>query len=162
METVLISPANVSILFLPAFILYLLIPVAAIAVLTYILAKRMEPLVRSAPDFRFDNLLKRAWNTYQLPHHRMPRYYLSGAIHISILISLIVLSLRVISMVLSGIFSGFAFFDPGGIVSNVYNALADIGETVILAACVVAIIRRGIFKPARYSVPERYGKDQIP
>ena len=118
METVLISPANVSIFFLPAFILYLVIPVAAIAFLTYILAKRMKPLVRSAPDFRFDNLLERAWNTYQLPHHRMPRYYLSGAIHISILFSLIVLSLRVISMVLSGVSSEFAFFEPGGIVGQ--------------------------------------------
>ena len=162
METVLISPANVSIFFLPAFILYLVIPVAAIAFLTYILAKRMKPLVRSAPDFRFDNLLERAWNTYQLPHHRMPRYYLSGAIHISILFSLIVLSLRVISMVLSGVSSEFAFFEPGGIVANVYNSLADIGETVILVACVVAIIRRGVFKPARYNVPEQYGKDRSP
>ncbi len=92
----------------------------------------------------------------------MPRYYLSGAIHISILFSLIVLSLRVISMVLSGVSSEFAFFEPGGIVANVYNSLADIGETVILIACVVAIIRRGVFKPARYNVPEQYGKDRSP
>ena len=158
METVLISPAKVSILFLPAFVLYLLIPVAATAILTYILAKRLEPMVRSAPDFRFDELLKRAFNTYQLPHHRMPRYFLSGAIHISILISLIVLSLRVITMVLSGIFSGFTLPGLGGTAGTVYGALADIGETVVLAACVVAIIRRGIFKPDRYVSPNAMGK----
>jgi Fe-S oxidoreductase len=43
-----------------------------------------------------------------------------------------------------------------------YGVLADLGETVILVACVVAAIRRGIFKPERYSVPERYGKDRSP
>ena len=147
-------------MFMPAFIFYLLIPVAGIGILAYIFAKRFEPLFRSAPDFRFDQIRKRLWGTYLSPHHRMPRYYFSGAIHITILVSLIVLSLRVITMVLSGISAGFTLPGLGHMAGTLYGALADIAETVVLVACAVAIVRRGIFRPERYNVPKRYGKDR--
>jgi Fe-S oxidoreductase len=162
MATVLISPAEASFLFMPGFVLYLLIPIVGIAVLAHILWRRFKPLAGAAPDFRFDRIKERIWKTYESPHHRMPRYFFSGAIHITILVSLMALSIRVILMVLSGVFAGLSNPDLGGVIGTVYGALADIGETVILVACVVAVIRRGIFKPERYSVPERYGKDRSP
>ncbi len=160
METVLISPAKASILFMPGFVLYLLIPIAGIAILAHILWRRFKPLSGGAPDFRLDRIMERLWKTYNSPHHRMPRYYFSGAIHITILVSLIVLSIRVILMVLSGVFAGLSHPGLGGAVGTVYGALADLGETVVLAACVVAIIRRAVFRPERYGVPKRYGKDK--
>jgi Fe-S oxidoreductase len=162
MDTVLITPAEASIIFMPGFILYLLIPIAGIAVLAHILWRRFKPLASAAPDFRFDRIKERLYKTYESPHHKMPRYFLSGAIHITILVSLMALSIRVILLVLSGVFAGLANPDLGGVVGTAYGALADIGETVILVACIVAVIRRGIFKPERYSVPERYGKDRSP
>ncbi|MEX1301412.1 MAG: (Fe-S)-binding protein, partial [Desulfotignum sp.] len=42
---------------------------------------------------------------------------------------------------------------------SVYDFLKDYAATFVLIACIVAGIRRGIFKPARYAVPEKYGKD---
>ncbi|MBW1750847.1 MAG: electron transfer flavoprotein, partial [Deltaproteobacteria bacterium] len=107
MEPILISPAKASILFMPSAVVSLLIPLIGIGLLTYLIAKRMKPLARFAPDFRLDQVKKRLWNTYELPHHRMPRYTFAAAIHISVLISVIVLSLRTITLVVSGIVDGF-------------------------------------------------------
>ncbi|MBW2370842.1 MAG: (Fe-S)-binding protein [Deltaproteobacteria bacterium] len=160
MEPILISPAKASILFMPSAVVSLLIPLIGIGLLTYLIAKRMKPLARFAPDFRLDQVKKRLWNTYELPHHRMPRYTFAAAIHISILISVIVLSLRAITLVVSGIVDGFIIPGFGGIVGTVYGGLADVAETVVLIACIVAVIRRGIFKPERYDVPESYGIDR--
>lgn len=160
MEPVLISPAKASILLIPSAFFSILIPVAGIALLTYILAKRMPPLFRAAPDFRLDKIPQRLWNMYEYPHHRMPRYKLAGAIHITTLICLIVLGLQFITTLLSGISDGYTLPGFGGRIGTVYGVLKDIAGTVLFCVCVVAAIRRGVFKPARYDVPERYGKDR--
>jgi Fe-S oxidoreductase/uncharacterized membrane protein len=131
-----------------------------LAILAHILWRRFKPLAGAAPDFRFDRVKERLWKVYESPHHRMTRYFFSGAIHGTILFSLIALSIRVTLTVLSGVFSGLATPGLGGIVGTVYGSLADLAMTVILVACLVAIIRRGIFQPERYAVPERYGKDR--
>jgi heterodisulfide reductase subunit C len=47
----------------------------------------------------------------------------------------------------------------GGNVGHVYNILKDYAATFVFLACVVAAVRRGIFKPERYDVPARYGHD---
>ncbi len=162
MDAYLTSPAESTILFIPGFILYLLIPLAGTGLLTYILTKRLKPLALAAPDFRFDRLKQRLFNVYEIPHHRMTRYLFASVIHITTLVCLIVLSLRVITLVLQGVFAGFTLPGLDGGVGTAYNALADLAETVILIACTVSILRRGLFQPARYKVPERYGKDRRP
>lgn len=161
MEMMWISPANVKLLFIPGWLFSLLIPVIGVAVLTYILAKRIAPLFRAAPETsRTDNIISRLYALYDKPHHRMPRYVLSGAIHITILISLIILSLRIITLVASGISPDFVIPGLGGVLGVIYGVLKDLAETVILVMCIVAMVRRGIYKPARYAVPEKYGKDK--
>ena len=144
METALISPANTSLLFIPSELFSILIPVAGLTLLIYILAKRMAPLVRSAPAFRFDQIPKRLFNMYEIPHHRMPRYASAGAIHITTLICLIVISLRFITMILSGISDGFVLPGLTGKVGTVYNGIADLAETIAFLVCIVAIVRRGV------------------
>ena len=62
MEPVLISPAKFFIGFFPTAIFSLLIPVAGVALFTYIMAKRMAPLVKAAPDNRLDNIPVRVVN----------------------------------------------------------------------------------------------------
>ncbi|MFH0726022.1 MAG: (Fe-S)-binding protein [Pseudomonadota bacterium] len=160
MEFALISPAKASFLLIPSVLFSILIPVAGIALLTYILAKRLPPLFRAAPDFRFDNIPQRLWNMYHYPHDRMPRYKLSGAIHITTLICLIVLSLRFITTVLSGISEGYTLPGFTGVLGTVYTILKDYAETILFGVCIVAIIRRAYFKPGRYDVPERYAKER--
>ena len=109
MQAVLITPANATILGIPMPIFSVLIPAAGIVVLAYILLKRLQPLVKAQPDPRTDQIPRRLLDMYTYPHHRMPRYWLSSAIHITTLVSLIVLSLHVISLVLSGISDLFRF-----------------------------------------------------
>lgn len=159
METALIPPSNLGIL---AILLSLVIVALGVGLLTYILIKRARPLFKAAPDSRSDRIFTRLWNTFNLPHHRMPRYFLAGAIHITILIGFIVLSLRWISMVLLG-FSDQPYLPwHFGIVGDAYDVIRSIVATFVLAACIVAIVRRGYMRPARYEVPERFGKSHTP
>jgi len=160
MELALISPAKASFLLIPSVLFSILIPVAGIAFLTYILAKRLPPLFRAAPDFRFDHIPQRLWNMYHYPHDRMPRYKLSGAIHITTLICLVVLALRFITALLSGISAGYTLPGFSGILGTGYTVLKDYAETILFCVCIVAIVRRAYFKPGRYDVPERYGKER--
>ena len=39
-----------------------------------------------------------------------------------------------------------------------YNVVADYAATIVFLAVAFAVVRRIAFKPARYAVPERYGK----
>ncbi len=141
----------------------LLVPVAGIALFVCIAAKRMAPLFRAAPDFRFDNIGKRLFGLYEFPHHRMPRpgYELSGYIHITTIICLIILSLQVIILILQGISPSFSLpLLDKGIIADGYRMISDLALTVLLSATLLALYRRVILKPERYSVPDRYGKDR--
>jgi Fe-S oxidoreductase len=159
METALIPPSNLGIL---AILLSLVIVAAGVGAVTYLLAKRARPLLKAAPDFRMDRIFTRISNTFNLPHHRMPRYFLAGAIHITILTGFIVLSLRWISMVILG-FSADPYLPwHFAIVGDGYDVIRSIVATAVLVACVVAIVRRAYSRPERYEVPERFGKSHTP
>ena len=47
----------------------------------------------------------------------------------------------------------------GGIIGDIYNVIKDYAATVVFIACIIAAVRRGIIKPERYAVPEKYGHD---
>ena len=51
----------------------------------------------------------------------------------------------------------FPGFD--GTVGHVYNVFKDIMATVVFVTVIIAAYRRGIQRPARYAVPEKYGHD---
>lgn len=141
----------------------LLAPVAGIALFVYIVARRLAPLFRAAPDFRFDSIGKRLFGLYEYPHHRMPRpgYELSGYIHITTLICLGVLSLQVITLLLQGISPAFSLpFLDKGIIADGYRMISDLALTVLLGATLLALYRRMVLKPERYNVPKGYGKDK--
>ncbi|WP_319409459.1 hypothetical protein [uncultured Desulfosarcina sp.] len=50
MQSVLIAPAKYFFLFIPTVVFSILIPIAGIGVFAYIMAIRMAPLVKAAPD----------------------------------------------------------------------------------------------------------------
>ncbi|MCG8530436.1 MAG: (Fe-S)-binding protein, partial [Desulfovibrionales bacterium] len=121
----------------------------------------MAPLVRAAPDSRLNNLPARAKNlaVVWLGQIRQPRYMLAGVLHIVIFFGFLVLSIRSSSLVVIGMSDGFVLPGFDGLLGSVYNFLKDYAATFVFVACVIAAIRRGIFKPKRYAVPEKYGKD---
>jgi hypothetical protein len=141
----------------------LIVLTAGIALFVYIVARRLAPLFRAAPDYRFDNVGKRLLGLYEFPHHRMPRpgYEISGYIHITTIICLIVIAPHVVTLILQGISPSFHLpFLGRGLVADGYRVLTDLALTVLLAVTLFALYRRVILRPQRYKVPERYGKDK--
>jgi len=160
MEAVLTSPAKAAFLGIPTIVFSILIPLVGLGILAYLLYQRSLPYRNAAPDSRRDRVAERIVNTFMVPHHRMPRYMLAGAIHITILAGFIVLSLRWIALPLLGIFGSVQVPGIGAVLVNIYMDLKDFIATFVLAAAAVALVRRGVFRPARYQVPERYGRDR--
>jgi Fe-S oxidoreductase len=141
----------------------LIVLTAGIALFVYIVARRLAPLFRAAPDYRFDNVGKRLLGLYEFPHHRMPRpgYEISGYIHITTIICLIVIAPHVVTLILQGISPSFHLpFLGRGLVADGYRVLTDLALTVLLAVTLFALYRRVVLRPQRYKVPERYGKDK--
>ena len=161
LESVLTPPANASVLGLPGWFLSTLIPVIGVAIFTYIMAKRIAPLVLAAPDNRFDRPLDRVFALIKLwlGQWKQPRYMLAGVLHIMIFGGFIILSLRSTSLVIIGISEDFVLPGFSGVLGHVYNFFKDYAATMVFIACVIAAVRRGICKPARYAVPEKYGHD---
>ncbi len=157
METVLTSPAEVSMLGIP---IGLFFPVIGIAVFTFIIAKRLAPLVLAAPDPRGDRLFKRIVSMfkYAVGQYRQPRYRFEGLLHILIFAGFVIISLHSITLVMEGIKAGFTLPLMNGLIGDIYNSLKDIASTSVLIACLLAIYNRLILKPERYDVPEKYGK----
>ncbi len=161
LESVLTPPANASVLGLPGWFVSTLIPVIGVAIFTYIMAKRIAPLVLAAPDNRFDRPLDRVFALIKLwlGQWKQPRYMLAGVLHIMIFGGFIILSLRSTSLVIIGISEDFVLPGFSGVLGHVYNFFKDYAATMVFIACVIAAVRRGIYKPARYAVPEKYGHD---
>ncbi|CAN2041969.1 dimethylglycine catabolism B [Candidatus Magnetomoraceae bacterium gMMP-15] len=161
MNEIFISIADASIFGIPMVIFSLLIPLIGVGIFTYIIAQRMHPLVKAAPDPRFDNLFQRLFKMlkYAVAQYRQPRYMLAGVLHIIIFAGFIILSLRSITLIMLGIQDGFVLPGLDGYFGDIYSVLKDIIATVVLITVIIAGVRRGIFKPARYKVPAKYGKE---
>jgi len=161
MENVLIAPAKYFFLFIPTVVFSILIPLAGVVVFTYIMAIRMAPLVKAAPDNRFDRFPQRLYSVLKiwLAQYRQPRYMLAGVVHIVIFAGFLILSIRSCSLVIMGIFPDFVMPGFDGVVGHIYNFLKDYAATAVLVACAIAAWRRGVVKPARYAVPAKYGHD---
>jgi hypothetical protein len=85
----------------------------------------------------------------------------AGLLHIVIFFGFLILAIRTCSLTVVGIFPDFALpgLAPDQPIGMVYNVLKDYSATAVFIACAIAAIRRGIVKPARYAVPEKYGHD---
>jgi len=162
METLfLVSPAEFTFLGIPTVIFSLLIPVIGVGCFAYIMARRVAPLVKAAPDHRFDRIPERIFRVIKLwlLQWRQPRYMTAGVLHIMIFIGFLVLAIRSTELVILGVSEDFTFPLMDSFLGDVYNVLKDYAATMVLVACVIAAYRRGIVKPERYKVPEKYGHD---
>jgi len=159
MTPVLTSPAAAKLGFLPAALFAWIIPVVGITAFICILAKRSAPLVRAEKDFRFNQPLKRfrLMIKYALGQYRHPRYLLAGLLHIVLFSGFMILSLRSITLVFIGISDTFTLPGLNGWGGRLYSILKDIASTLVFLAVCAAMIRRGIFKPERYTVPPQTG-----
>ncbi|MDJ0828483.1 MAG: (Fe-S)-binding protein [Desulfobacterales bacterium] len=161
MDLALVPPAHASFLGIPLIIFSVLIPVVGVGVFTYIIVKRLEPLFKAAPDPRLDRLTTRLYQMfkYAIAQYRQPRYLLAGILHILLFAGFMILSIRSLTLVIIGFNEHFVFPGLGGVLGHVYHVLKDYVTIMVFVVVVIAMIRRGIFKPARYGVPARYGKE---
>ncbi|MGM0424162.1 MAG: heterodisulfide reductase-related iron-sulfur binding cluster [Thermodesulfobacteriota bacterium] len=161
MESLLTAPANVAIFGIPAWLISVLITLLGLGAFAYIVARRLIPLAKAAPDPRLNRGKERlkAVLKFWLAQYKQPRYMFAGVLHILIFAGFIILSIRSISLVIIGFNPDFVFPGLGGFLGDVYHVLKDYAATIVLIASIVAIVRRLAFLPDRYRVPAKYGKE---
>jgi Fe-S oxidoreductase len=161
MEPALISPASATILGIPANIIYILIPLIGIGTFAYIMARRLKPLLKAAPDDRFNRIPERIRSVvkFWLAQWRHPRYMLAGVVHILLFAGFLILWARSTQLMFIGFVNGFQLPGFSGAFGDFYNIIKDLATTWVLVAVIIGAVRRGIVKPARYAVPPRYGQD---
>ncbi|MGA7560170.1 MAG: (Fe-S)-binding protein [Terriglobales bacterium] len=141
-------------------ILFLLIHILGVAVFSYIVARRLVPLLRAERDFRFDRPLTRLGRVlkFWLGQWKHPRYKLAGTLHIFIFAGFILLAIRAFSVLIAGVSQNFVMPGLSGRAGPIYNIITDYAATIVFLCMVIAVVRRLVFKPARYAVPPAYGK----
>jgi hypothetical protein len=156
MENALIAPAKYFFLFIPTVVFSILIPLAGVAVFTYIMAIRMAPLVKAAPDSRFDRIPQRIYKRGEDLAGPVP----PAALHAG---------RRGAHRDLRRVFNpehpfllpgdhrclpeGFVMPGFDGVVGHIYNFLKDYAATAVLVACAIAAWRRAW--SSRHATPFR-------
>ncbi|MBI1751666.1 MAG: (Fe-S)-binding protein [Acidobacteria bacterium] len=155
------SPATASLAGVPARLLFLLIPLVGAACFAWMMVRRMAPLMKAAPDARFDNIGERTILVLKvwLAQWRHPRYMLAGVLHIVLFLGFLVLGLRSFQLIFLGFMEHFTLPGFGGELGVVYNIAKDYAATAVFLSVVVLAYRRGVVRPARYAVPKELGKD---
>jgi Fe-S oxidoreductase len=140
--------------------LFIIIHVLGVAAFGYIVARRLIPLLRAQRDLRFDHPIDRLGNVfkYWLGQGKHPRYKTAGTLHILIFAGFILLALRAFTVLIVGVSYGFVMPGLSGTTGHLYEVTTDYAATVVFLCMIIAIVRRTIFKPARYEVPAKFGK----
>lgn len=158
------SPATAMLAGLPAKLLFVMIPLVGLGCFAWIIARRLQPLLRGAPDPRFQRIPERILLVLKLwlAQWRQPRYMLAGVLHIVVFFGFLILGARSLQLVVLGFVDGFVLPGFGGAAGAVYNVVKDVASTAVFLAVAILAVRRAFFKPARYAVPAKLGKDHTP
>ena len=153
-----IQPALEHYLGIPGSVITLFIVITGLALFFYIIYKRYVLLRSAKPDLRFDSLWQRFYDLiiYGIFQKRQPRYLWIGILHIMIFWGFVILALRSITLYGLGIKAEFILPFMGGFIGEFYLFFKDIFEIIVLFACIAAILRRAISRPARYEF--KHGK----
>jgi Fe-S oxidoreductase len=140
--------------------LFLIIHILGVACFAYIVAKRLVPLLRAERDLRFDQPWARLGRVFKfwLGQWKHPRYKTAGTLHILIFAGFILLAMRAFTVLIVGVSQNFVMPGLSGRAGDIYGVITDYAATVVFLCMVVAVVRRLVFKPARYEVPARFGK----
>ena len=144
----------------PGRIAFLVIDILGVACFSYIVAKRVAPLLQAERDFRFHQPFTRVARVLQfwLGQWKHPRYRFAGVIHIFIFGGFIVLAIHTFSLLVPGDSTHLAVASSSGKAGHLYDFATDYAATIVFLCMVIAAVRRLVFKPVRYAVPARYGK----
>ncbi len=95
---------------------------------------------------------------FWLGQWKHPRYRIAGTLHILIFAGFILLAMRAFTVLIVGVSQNFVMPGLSGRAGPIYNTITDYAATIVFLCMVIAVIRRLVFKPARYAVPARFGK----
>jgi Fe-S oxidoreductase len=95
---------------------------------------------------------------FWLGQWKHPRYRVAGTLHILIFAGFILLAMRAFTVLIVGVSQNFVMPGLSGRAGPIYNTITDYAATIVFLCMAIAIVRRLVFKPARYAVPARYGK----
>ncbi|HEX6504090.1 MAG TPA: (Fe-S)-binding protein [Terriglobales bacterium] len=154
------SPADATYWLIQGHTLYLWLHLLGIACFCFIVARRMVPLLRAERDMRFDHPWQRLGKVMQfwLGQWKHPRYPGAGILHILIFTGFILLATRAFTVLIWGVKDNFVVPGLSGEFGHIYDVVRDYATTVVFLCMVIAIVRRLLFRPARYQVPAKYGK----
>lgn len=155
MSMTMFEPASVPIAGIPAPVVSFIILVTAVCFFAYVMYRRIDLLRTALPDPRFYELGKRAILAvkYGFGQWRQPRYLGAGVLHILLFAGFMILSLRSLTLIGRGFSPEFHLPLLTGAVGFGYDVLKDYVVLMVLIVCVVCIVRRAVFKPARYDHP---------
>jgi Fe-S oxidoreductase len=148
-----LEPADVPLAGIPAPYIALSILVAALSLFSFVMFRRIDLLRKLLPDYRFSNIGERILMmlVYGFGQYRQPRYLLAGILHILLFAGFMIMSVRSLTLIGRGFSSVFHLPLISGRAASSYHVLKDYVVLMVLAVCIVAIIRRAVFKPARYA-----------
>ena len=129
-------------------VLFIALHLLGLACFTFIVIKRLQPLLQARSDPRFDRPLARLRLVLQfwLAQWRHPRYRFAGALHLLIFAGFLILISRAFSLLAMGVSDRFAVAENSGF----FDAMRAYAATVVFVCMIVAAIRRIVVKPARY------------
>uniref|UniRef100_A0A7C4EUD7 (Fe-S)-binding protein n=1 Tax=Desulfomonile tiedjei TaxID=2358 RepID=A0A7C4EUD7_9BACT len=155
----ILEPADLPLLGVPAPVIAGLILVLAVSLFCFILYKRLAVFLTLKPDPRTDNIGKRLARSiiYGFLQFRQPRYLGAGVLHILLFAGFMILSLRSLTLIGRGFASTFHLPFLGGNAGFVYEVIKDYTVLVVLIVCIIAIVRRAVFRPLRYEHPGAKG-----
>jgi len=154
------SAAQIPAWLVPGQTLFVVVHILGVACFGYIVARRLVPLVRAQQDPRFDQPFARLGKVlkFWLGQWKHPRYKTAGILHIIFFAGFILLAFRAFAVLALGAPGNFALPGQLGRIGHAYGIVTDYAATVVFLCMIFAIVRRLVFKPARYAVPARYGK----
>jgi Fe-S oxidoreductase len=154
------SPASATYLGIQGQLVFAILQLLGLLLFTFIVAKRIAPLIAAQKDCRFDRPVVRLGRVmkYWFAQWKHPRCPAAGTIHILLFSGFLILVIRAFALLLLGVWPGFEVPAPPGYAGKIYTATTQYAATVVFVCVTVAALRRLVFKPSRYGVPARFGK----
>ncbi len=150
-----LEPADFPIGGIPGPVLSTVLLITGLTLFSFIMFKRIQLLKIGKPDNRFSELGLRFKMAvlYGFGQLRQPRYLGAGILHILLFAGFMILSLRSLTLLGRGFSSEFHLPFLVGPAAFTYEVIKDYSVLMVLIVCVIAMVRRAVFKPARYEHP---------
>ena len=142
-------PTERALLGLPGRVVFGLLVLAATAFFVYSMSRRVRVLLAGRKDNRFTRIGERVAKTleYAFAQRRMFRDLYAGLFHILIFTGFVVLTIRTVELVITGLVPGFELL-PGA-AGRGYTLVKDVFEVLVLLGVGMAVFRRLFARPQR-------------